>query len=74
MSVLLKLLKKEIKNVKKIYKFLTINEFSRDVMLTKEFYFADWEKMNDPMEGYFEYNPDETIQHNLDDIKNAKNG
>ena len=58
---------------KKIYKFLSINEFTRDVILTEEFYFGDWEKMNDPMEGYFEYNPGETIQNNLDDLRNEKN-
>ncbi len=63
----------DINNEKKIYKFMFINDFSRNVLRSNKFYFGDWKNMNDPMEGYFTYDPDEIIQHNLDDLKDKKN-
>ena len=42
-----------------VYKFFQINKYTYDVIKTGKFYFNDWEKMNDPMEGYYQYNRDE---------------
>ncbi len=46
--------------IEKLYKFRALascEDFCRirDIIKTGKFYFSDWDKMNDPMEGYFSY-------------------
>ena len=57
----------------KIYKFLPINAFTRDVLLTEKFHFGDWEKMNDPLEGFFQYSKNILTDSNIKDLYNEKN-
>jgi hypothetical protein len=57
----------------KIYKFCSLNEFSRDIIITGKFFFSDWEKMNDPMEGYFQYYTHEHTQQEIEAIYTEKN-
>ncbi len=57
----------------KIYKFLSINAFTRDVLLTEKFYFGDWKNMNDPLEGFFQYSKDKLTDSNIIDLYNSKN-
>ncbi len=58
---------------KKIYKFSSLNEFARDIIVTEKFFFSDWEKMNDPMEGFFQYYKDEHQQQEIDALYSEKN-
>jgi hypothetical protein len=41
-----------------LYKFRQINEYTENILRTGKFYFQDWENMNDPMEGFYNYIPD----------------
>lgn len=58
---------------RKLYKFGSFNEFTRDIIITEEFFFSDWEKMNDPMEGLFQYYKEEHSQNEIDALYSEKN-
>jgi len=59
--------------MKKIYKFCTFNKYTRDILISEKFFFADWEKMNDPLEGFFQYYKTHETDDNVRDIYDAKN-
>lgn len=59
--------------MKKIYKFCTFNDFTRDILITEKFFFNDWEKMNDPLEGFFQYYKTNKTDDNVSDIYTEKN-
>lgn len=58
---------------RKIYKFGSLNEFARDIIITEKFFFSDWEKMNDPMEGFFQYYKNDHEEQEIDDLYSLKN-
>lgn len=55
-----------------IYKFGSLNEFTRDIIITEKFFFSDWEKMNDPMEGFFQYYKSEHSKQEIDALYTEK--
>ena len=42
----------------KLYKYCPMNQNTWETIRTGKFYFADWKKLNDPMEGIFRYKKD----------------
>ena len=58
---------------RKIYKFSSLNEFARDIIITEKFFFSDWEKMNDPMEGFFQYYKEDHTEQEIDTLYSDKN-
>ncbi len=44
----------------KLYKFRGCDhpEWSKEILEDKFFHFSDWRKLNDPMEGFFRYYPE----------------
>jgi len=57
----------------KIYKFSSLNEFARDIIITEKFFFSDWEKMNDPMEGLFQYYKEDHSRQEIVALYTEKN-
>ncbi len=59
--------------MQKIYKFCTLSKHTRDILISEKFFFADWEKMNDPLEGFFQYYKTHETDDNVKDIYDEKN-
>ncbi len=56
----------------KLYKYLSNPEWIEKILETEEFYFSDWRKLNDPMEGFFRYFPDYHSREDIDKIVRMK--
>jgi hypothetical protein len=57
----------------KVYKYRFFNDNTKSILKTEEFFFANWEDMNDPMEGFFEYYDEEHTSDIIQALKDAKN-
>lgn len=57
-----------------IYKFRSnADEYLEDILKSEEFYFNDWEEMNDPLEGFFTYYLEEHTNDEISQIYTDKN-
>lgn len=58
-----------------LYKYLSDLKPNRiiDIIKTENFYFAEWQKLNDPMEGYFSYYLNDFENNTIKQITSGKN-
>ncbi len=58
-----------------LYKYLSDLRLNRiiDILKTEKFYFAEWQKLNDPMEGYFSYYLNDFENDTIKQITSGKN-
>ena len=57
----------------KLYKFRSNKNHIKEILTTKKFYFSNWKKLNDPMEGFYSYYKTEHSNDLIKDIYKEKN-